>query len=118
MVVVEGVSRTLNPRFNMWKAAEPVVGDWIRDNLGPKRLLADLRDGAHAALRLAEAAPEIAARAEKLSQDITAMAENGLRFDAATAEAIGRSEARHSRSGRVALWIVAATLVYIAWQLT
>jgi ubiquinone biosynthesis protein len=118
MVVVEGVSRTLNPRFNMWKASEGVVGDWIRDNLGPKRLLTDLRDGAHAALRLAEAAPEIAAKAEKLSQDITSMAEKGLRFDAETAEAIGRSEARHSRSGRLALWIIAATLIYIAWTLT
>jgi ubiquinone biosynthesis protein len=118
MVVVEGVSRTLNPRFNMWKASEGVVGDWIRDNLGPKRLLADLRDGAHAALRLAEAAPEIAAKAEKFSHDLTAMAEKGLRFDAETAEAIGRSEARHSRSGRLALWVIAATLVYIAWKLS
>jgi ubiquinone biosynthesis protein len=80
--------------------------------------LTDLRDGAHAALRLAEAAPEIAAKAEKLSQDITSMAEKGLRFDAETAEAIGRSEARHSRSGRLALWIIAATLIYIAWTLT
>lgn len=118
MVVVEGVSRTLNPRFNMWKASEGVVGDWIRDNLGPKRLMTDLRDGAHAALRLAEAVPEIAAKAEKLSQDFTAMADNGLRFDAETAEAIGRAEARHSRSGRLALWIIAAALVYIAWTLT
>jgi ubiquinone biosynthesis protein len=102
----------------MWKASEGVVGDWIRDNLGPKRLLADLRDGAHAALRLAEAAPEIAAKAEKFSQDLTAMAENGLRFDAETAEAIGRSEARHSRSSRLALWVIAVVLVYIAWKLT
>ncbi|HVK91085.1 MAG TPA: 2-polyprenylphenol 6-hydroxylase [Mycoplana sp.] len=114
MVVVEGVARTLNPRFNMWKASEPVVGGWIRDNLGPKRILADLKDGAHAALRLAEAAPEIAAKAEKFSLDLTAMAEHGLRFDAATAEAIGRSEARHGRWGRVALWVIAAALVYIA----
>lgn len=30
MVVVEGVSRTLDPNFNMWKSAEPVVGGWIR----------------------------------------------------------------------------------------
>ncbi len=118
MVVVEGVSRTLNPRFNMWKASEGVVGDWIRDNLGPKRLLADLRDGAHAALRLAEAAPEIAAKAEKFSQDLVAMTEKGLRFDAETAEAIGRSEARHSRSGRLALWVIAAALLYIAWKLS
>lgn len=115
MVVVEGVARTLNPRFNMWKASEPVVGGWIRDNLGPKRILADLRDGAHAALRLAEAAPEIAAKAEKLSLDLSAMADKGFRFDEATAEAIGKSEARHGRSGRIALWVIAATLVYIAW---
>jgi ubiquinone biosynthesis protein len=116
MVVVEGVARTLNPRFNMWKASEPVVGAWIRDNLGPKRIVSDVRDGLHAALRLAEAAPEIAAKTEKFSRDLTAMAENGLRFNEETAEAIGRSEARHSRSGRLALWVIALTLLYIAWR--
>ena len=100
----------------MWKASEPVVGAWIRDNLGPKRIVSDVRDGLHAALRLAEAAPEIAAKTEKFSRDLTGMAENGLRFDEATAEAIGRSEARHSRSGRLALWVIALTLLYIAWR--
>lgn len=44
------------------------------------------------------------------------MAEHGLRFDAATANAIGKAEARHTRSGRVALWIIALTLVWIAWR--
>jgi ubiquinone biosynthesis protein len=116
MVVVEGVARTLNPRFNMWKASEPVVGAWIRDNLGPKRILGDLKEGLHAAVRLAEAAPEIAAKTEKFSREITAMAENGMRFDAQTAEAIGRAEARHSRSGRAALWVIAITLIIIAWR--
>jgi ubiquinone biosynthesis protein len=118
MVVVEGVSRSLNPHFNMWKASEPVVGGWIRDNLGPKRIAGDLKDGMKAAFRLAEAMPDIAAKAEKMSFELAAMSENGLRFDAETAEAIGRSEARHSRSGRVALWIIAASLVYIAWKLS
>ena len=118
MVVVEGVARTLNPKFNMWKASEPVVGGWIRDNLGPKRILGDLRDAFSAALKLAEAAPEIAAKTEKLSQELTSMAEMGFRFDSATAEAIGRAEARHSRSGRLALWVIAATLIYIGWKLT
>jgi len=118
MVVVEGVARILNPRFNMWKASEPVVGDWIRTNLGPQRLMTDLRDGLKAAFKLAEAAPEIAAKTEKFSREITAMSENGLRFDPATAEAIGKSEARHGRSGRVALWLIALTLLYVAWQVT
>ncbi len=118
MVVVEGVARSLNPKFNMWKASEPVVGSWIRDNLGPKRIATDLRDGFMAALRLAEAAPAIAERAEALAHNMTVMSERGFRFDPETAEAIGRSEARHSRSGRIALWIIAAALVYIGWKLS
>jgi ubiquinone biosynthesis protein len=114
MVVVEGVSRMLDPRFNMWKASEPVVGQWIRDNLGPKRIVTDLRDGMKAALKLAEAAPEIALKTEKLHQELVAMSEKGLRLDPETAEAIGKAEARHSRSGRLALWIIALSLLYIA----
>jgi ubiquinone biosynthesis protein len=117
MVVVEGVSRILNPRFNMWKAAEPVVSQWIRDNLGPKRIVTDLKDGAKAAMRLAEALPEIATKTEKLHGEIMRMSEEGLRFDAQTAERIGRAEARHTRSGRIALWVIAAALVAIAVQL-
>jgi ubiquinone biosynthesis protein len=35
MVVVEGVARKLDPQLNMWSTAEPVVGTWIADNLGP-----------------------------------------------------------------------------------
>ena len=117
MVVVEGVSRILNPRFNMWKAAEPVVGDWIRDNLGPKRLATDLKDGVKAVVKLAEALPEIAAQTEKLHHEVVHMSEHGLRFDPETAEAIGRSEARYSRSGRIALWIIAISLVYLVFAI-
>ena len=35
MVVVEGVARSLDPALNIWKVAEPVVREWIEDNLGP-----------------------------------------------------------------------------------
>ena len=117
MVVVEGVSRILNPRFNMWKASEPVVGEWIRDNLGPKRVMSDLRDGVKAAVKLAEALPEIAVRTEKFHEDIVRMSEHGLRFDPETADAIGKAEARYSRSGRVALWIIALSALYLAFSL-
>ena len=118
MVVVEGVARTLDPAFNMWKTSEPVIAAWIADNLGPKAVLEDARDGLSAALRLARQAPELAGKTERLARDIDAMAQNGFRFDAETAEAIGRSEARHSRSGRLALWVIAAAAVYMAWALT
>ena len=41
MVVVEGVARKLDPQLNMWATAEPVVGDWIAANLGPRGRLED-----------------------------------------------------------------------------
>ncbi len=41
MVVVEGVARKLDPRLNMWATAEPVVGSWIAENLGPRGRLED-----------------------------------------------------------------------------
>ncbi|HEX2146619.1 MAG TPA: ubiquinone biosynthesis protein UbiB, partial [Pseudorhizobium sp.] len=61
--------------------------------------------------------PEIAAKTEKLHHELVVMSEHGLRFDPQTAEAIGRSEARHSRSGRIALWIIALCLVYLVFTL-
>lgn len=112
MVVVEGVARALDPAFNMWKAAEPVVDTWIRANLGPRGFLEDARDGAGALVALARQAPDIAARAERLSREIDDMAEHGLRFDDETARKIGKAEARHTRSGRVALWVIAIALIW------
>jgi len=118
MVVVEGVARTLDPAFNMWKTSEPVVGKWIADNLGPRGMLNDARDGLGALVSIARQAPDLAARAERLSREIDHMAEHGLRFDEATAQAIGQAEARHTRSGRVALWVIALAMVWIGWQLS
>ncbi|WBU56863.1 2-polyprenylphenol 6-hydroxylase [Paracoccus sediminicola] len=43
MVVVEGVARSLDPNLNIWKAARPVVEDYIQSNLGPRALLSDSR---------------------------------------------------------------------------
>ncbi|MBB4009522.1 2-polyprenylphenol 6-hydroxylase [Allorhizobium taibaishanense] len=117
MVVVEGVSRMLNPRFNMWKASEPVVADWIKANLGPRRIVTDMKDGLRAAVRVAEALPEIAAKTEKFHSELMQMSEHGLRVDAGTADAIGKAQARHSRTGRLALWVIAFSLLFIAFHL-
>ena len=114
MVVVEGVARTLDPAFNMWKTAEPVVASWIAGNLGPRGMIEDAGDGLKALASLARQAPDFAARTERLSLEIDKMAADGLRFDTETAEAIGKAEARHGRSGRWALWVIAVALIYVA----
>ena len=43
MVVVEGVARGLDPRINIWEAAQPVVEGYITKNIGPRAVLRDLR---------------------------------------------------------------------------
>ena len=47
MVVVEGVSRSLNPNsLDIWEAARPEVENYIKNNLGPKALIRDLMKSA------------------------------------------------------------------------
>ncbi len=65
--------------------------------------------------RLAGDLPIIADRVSKFSNHLELMANNGLRFDEKTAEAIGKAEAKHTRSGRIALWVIAVALSAIAY---
>ncbi|WP_091846530.1 2-polyprenylphenol 6-hydroxylase [Palleronia pelagia] len=60
MVVVEGVSRSLNPQINIWEVARPVVEEYIRDNIGPKALVRDLRKTAVVLARFGPKLPGIA----------------------------------------------------------
>jgi ubiquinone biosynthesis protein len=116
MVVVEGVARSLDPHFNMWKASEPVVSKWIADNLGPRGFVSDARDGIDALVSLMRQGPELAERADRLAREMDDIIENGLRLERRTAELIAKSQARFTRWGRIALWIVAITMVVIAWN--
>ena len=46
MVVVEGVARSLDPKLDMWKTAEPVVREWVERHLGPAGRLEGAAEGA------------------------------------------------------------------------
>ncbi|WP_310618377.1 2-polyprenylphenol 6-hydroxylase [Flexibacterium corallicola] len=116
MVVVEGVARSLNPYLDMWKTADPVIRSWIEQNLGPVGRISDLASGVGVLGKMAVSMPLLAERAGKLSRELELMAENGLKFDRETAEAIGQAEAKYGRSGRVALWVIALSLASIAFS--
>ena len=65
MVVVEGVARKLDPHLDMWATAEPVVGGWIAENLGPRGRVEDLGRSVSQFVKLVAEAPP---RLERLSR--------------------------------------------------
>jgi ubiquinone biosynthesis protein len=69
MVLVEGVARALDPDLDIWTIAEPVVGDWIRREVGPLGRLEDVRDGLAIAGEMLSRFPGLASRVETLLID-------------------------------------------------
>ena len=60
MVVVEGVSRSLNAHINIWNVARPVVESYIAQNIGPKALLRDMVQTARVLARFGPKLPQLA----------------------------------------------------------
>jgi ubiquinone biosynthesis protein len=60
MVVVEGVSRSLNPHINIWHVARPVVEGYIAENIGPKALLRDMAKTVQVLARFGPKLPQMA----------------------------------------------------------
>lgn len=118
MVVVEGVARMLNPNFNMWVAAEPVVREWIEKKLGPLGQIEGAAEGAASLGRLFTTLPEMLGQAQAATTMLADMANaGGIKLDKATTEALAAAQARHSRAGRYALIAGAAALIAIALNL-
>ena len=116
MVVVEGVARSLDPQFNMWVASEPVVREWIENRLGPRGKLEDAAEGAASLGRFAAAFPELL---QEMSQGMRMVSDiankGGIGLDEKTTKALAAAQASHNRSGRLALWVGAVSLVVIAF---
>jgi ubiquinone biosynthesis protein len=117
MVVVEGVARSLDPKLDMWKTADPVVREWIARNLGPVGKLEGAVEGAGEIGRFAAQVPSLLTRAVALLDQLDDITRDGLMLSPETVEALGRAEQRRNRWTAVALWVIAALLVWIAWIL-
>ena len=117
MVVVEGVARTFDPKFNMWVAAEPVVSAYILAELGPAAKLREARDGLEAGMKLLRKAPELAAGLEILSRELPELIENGIRLNDDTLMDLVQDGKASIILGHVERWVIAAALVTIALAL-
>lgn len=59
MVVVEGVARSLDPHMNIWKVAQPVVEDYIKQSIGPRAAASDLWKTAMVMARFGPRLPQL-----------------------------------------------------------
>lgn len=118
MVVVEGVARSLDPRINMWDAAEPVVREWMERELGPGAKLRQAAEGAASLLGVLAAAPRLAEQAARAGQagDGHGGAE-GARLDEAGVARLIAARSRPTITEKAALWVAALALTAIAAKL-
>jgi ubiquinone biosynthesis protein len=112
MVVVEGVARSLDPHLDMWGTADPVVRDWITQNLGPLGRLQDAGRGARSLLGSLADLPETIGRAERVLGQLEDASRHGFALDERSIAAIGRAEGRGNRWSTAALWVIAALVAY------
>ena len=104
MVVVEGVARKLDPHLDMWATAEPVVGGWIAENLGPRAKLEDLGAAAVQLGRLLIDAPE---RFDRLARRLEATDDWRTERSAQPPRATSVS---------AALWVIAGILLLLLYH--
>ena len=114
MVVVEGVARSFDPKFNMWVAAEPVVSEYILSELGPAAKLREAKQGLEALLRIAKRLPEFADGIEILAHQLPELIENGIRINDDTLVELAKDTKLGILSGHLAQWVTALALVGIA----
>ena len=105
MLLAEGVGRSLNPELNIWSLTQPLIEDWVADNLGPEARIRDsVSDGAALVQRL----PRLAANAEAA---LAMIAQGGVRLHPDTLAALAKASGGRGRGRGGSLpWVWVALL--------
>jgi len=113
MVVVEGVARSLDPKLDIWSTAEPVVREWMARHLGPAGKLEGAAEGATELGRLLAQTPGLLMRGARLIDQLDAITRDGLTLSPETIAELDKAEARRGRWTAIALWLIAALLLWL-----
>ena len=114
MVVVEGVARRLDPEFDMWSTAEPVVGEWIERNLGVAGRLEDAALSMREMGRFVRELPDRLERFDSAMDRLAGLSAGGLTLDDASVEHLAQAQRSELYWSRWAIRIGVAALVVIA----
>ena len=111
MVIVEGVARSLDPELNLWTAAEPIAKEWIEANYGVIGRVREASGGVGEVAKVFADVPALITEAARASHSFARMADQGLRLDQTTVDAIAEATAGRGRTARRVVWATAAVLL-------
>ncbi|WP_156953245.1 2-polyprenylphenol 6-hydroxylase [Afifella pfennigii] len=114
MVVVEGVARRLDPEFDMWAAAEPVVTEWMQRHLGPAGRLEDAADTIRQIGGFVERLPGTLTRVESAVDRLAAFSAGGIKLDEETVTRLADASAKELFWTRWAVRIGGLALAVLA----
>jgi ubiquinone biosynthesis protein len=115
MVVVEGVARRLDPNFDMWTTAEPIVAEWMERHLGVTGRLEEAAATVKQVGRFLDHLPDTLARVESAVDRLGAFTASGIKLDDDTVDRLAETGAKELwavRLAALALIILAAIAVF------
>jgi ubiquinone biosynthesis protein len=113
MVVVEGVARSLDPKLDIWTTAEPVVREWMTRHLGPAGKLEGAVEGAGELGRFVGKVPGLLTRGARVLDQLDEVTRDGLVLSPQSIAELDKTETRRRRLSAIALWVIAALLLWI-----
>lgn len=114
LVIAEGVARSLNPELNLWKAAEPVVKDWLTAELGPAGKLRRMKESLKAIDQALDELPAHLSRMKETSSGLNRLAAHVSELEDRDLNAIFNNHKGSPWPTRLALWIGALSLAALA----
>jgi ubiquinone biosynthesis protein len=98
----------------MWRAAEPVVKEWLTKEIGPAAKLKKMQDGLKAIDHFMDNLPNHLANLEEDLDGLAGLARTLKSMDQETLETLLKGRAKPSLSHQLSIWLIAATLIIIA----
>ncbi len=115
LVIAEGVARTLNPELNMWRAAEPVVKNWLTYELGPAAKLRKMTASLKAVDHFLDDLPTHLTHLEQDLDGLAALSRTLQNMDEDAIQRLLSGRSNISLSHRIAIWLIAFSLLAIAF---
>lgn len=116
MVIAEGVARSLNPELNLWKASEPVVKEWLQNQLGPVAKMKKMSAGLQALDQFMDEIPSHLTVLEKNMSGLSRLAGKVQDMDEERLTQLVEGKPQKSLSNQIALWLIALSLSAIAFK--